>query len=122
LIDPNGLLYIVDWDAPLWAPKERDLMFAGGGLGAGWLTPVAEEAAFYEGYGSTALNSVALAYYRYERIIQDIAAYCEQLLLSDEGGDDRPQSFRYLASNFLPDSVLAIAMRADHTQWASGYS
>ena len=121
LIDPNGVLYIVDWDAPLWAPKERDLMFAGGGLGAGWLTPAAEEAAFYEGYGSTAVNSVALAYYRYERIIQDIAAYCEQLLLSDEGGDDRPQSFRYLASNFLPDSVLAIAMRADQTQWASVY-
>jgi spectinomycin phosphotransferase len=121
LIDASGFLYIVDWDAPIWAPKERDLMFAGAGLGAGWLTPDAEETFFYQGYGPTAVNSTALAYYRYERIIQDIAAYCEQLLLTEEGGDDRPQSFRYLASNFWPDSVLAIAMRADPTKWASVY-
>ncbi|MCE7989061.1 MAG: aminoglycoside phosphotransferase family protein [Caldilinea sp. CFX5] len=121
LIDAGGFLYIVDWDAPLWAPKERDLMFAGGGLGGGWHKPETEEAFFYQGYGPTEVNPTALAYYRYERIIQDIAAFCEQLLLTDEGGDDRPQSLRYLASNFGPDGVLAIAMRADQTNWASMY-
>lgn len=121
LIDTSGFLYIVDWDAPLWAPKERDLMFAGAGLGNGWHKPAAEEAFFYQGYGPTDVSSTALAYYRYERIIQDIAEFCNQLLLTDEGGDDRPQSFRYLASNFWPDSVLAIAMRADQTKWASVY-
>lgn len=121
LIDPHGVLYIVDWDAPLRAPKERDLMFAGSGLGGGWHTPAAEETFFYQGYSSTNVNPTALAYYRYERIIQDIAAFCEQLLLTDEGGDDRPQALRYLASNFLPDSTLAIAVRADQTKWASEY-
>ena len=33
LIDVHGALYIVDWDDPILAPKERDLMFVGGGLG-----------------------------------------------------------------------------------------
>ena len=31
LISDNNELYIVDWDDPILAPKERDLMFIGGG-------------------------------------------------------------------------------------------
>lgn len=30
LIGENGCIYIVDWDQPVMAPKERDLMFIGG--------------------------------------------------------------------------------------------
>ena len=32
LIDTNDAFYIVDWDEPILAPKEGDLMFIGGGL------------------------------------------------------------------------------------------
>ena len=39
LIDDDGSLYIVDWDDPILAPKERDLMYIGGGLLGGWYTP-----------------------------------------------------------------------------------
>jgi spectinomycin phosphotransferase len=115
LIDGAGAFYIVDWDNPILAPKERDLMFIGGGLGGAWRTPQEEESLFYMGYGQTEIEPIALAYYRYERIIQDIAIYCEQLLLSDEGGDDREQSFRYLTSNFLPNSTIEIAYASDKT-------
>ena len=45
-------------------------------------------ALFYQGYGQAAVDQTVLAYYRYERIVQDIAAYCQQLLLTDEGGAD----------------------------------
>jgi spectinomycin phosphotransferase len=31
LIDTNNNIYIVDWDNPILAPKERDLIFIGGG-------------------------------------------------------------------------------------------
>lgn len=34
LIDKTGTLYLVDWDTLIFAPKERDLMFVGGGCGA----------------------------------------------------------------------------------------
>ena len=109
LISQAGTLYIVDWDDPILAPKERDLMFIGAGLGNVWRTP-REEALFYEGYGATTVDQDLLAYYRCERIIQDIAAYCEQIFLSDEGGADREEALRHLASNFLPDSIIHIAM------------
>lgn len=119
LIDDNDNLYIVDWDNPILAPKERDLMFAGGGQFGFRRTPKEEETLFYRGYGKTQINPTALAYYRYERIIQDIAAYCEQLFLTNEGGRDREQSLRYLESNFLPNGTIEIAYESDRT---SGYS
>ena len=36
LINGNDTLYIVDWDDPIMAPKERDLMFIGGGVANVW--------------------------------------------------------------------------------------
>jgi spectinomycin phosphotransferase len=113
LVNGRDALYIVDWDDPLLAPKERDLMFIGGAQGFVGYNAQAEEALFYQGYGPVAINRRALAYYRYERIIEDIALYCEQLLLSNEGGQDRAQSLRYLVSNFLPDGTIEAARRAD---------
>ena len=115
LIEPNGTLHIVDWDTLILAPKERDLMYVGGGLAGGWHMPQVEATLFYQGYGATQLDPVALAYYRYERIVQDIAIYCEELLAGKGSAEDRAQSLYYLASNFQPDSVLEIAYQADQS-------
>ena len=115
LITTSGALYIVDWDNPILAPKERDLMFIGGGQFGNGRTLQEEETLFYRGYGQTQLDSFALAYYRYERIVEDIAAFCEQLLLSDDDGKDREQSLRYLISNFLPGNTMAIAYQSGKT-------
>ena len=112
LISDNGELYIVDWDNPLLAPKERDLMFIGGGIDEIWKSQQ-EEAMFYEGYGKTEINLSALAYYRYERIIEDLAVIAEQLLSSDEGGTDRERSFGWFISNFEPRSTIEIAENTD---------
>ena len=115
LIDQHGAFYIVDWDNPILAPKERDLMFPGGGQGFRGHSLQEEEMLFYEGYGQTSVDAVALAYYRYQRIIEDLAVYCEQLLESDEGGEDRAQSLYYVRSNFLPNGTLAIAYQSDRS-------
>ena len=106
----NGALYIVDWDNPIFAPKERDLMLVGGC--STWHS-AREEALFYQGYGQTEVDRLALAYYRYERIIQDMAAFCEQLLLTDEGGEDREQGYLYFTSNFSPDHEIELAKTID---------
>jgi hypothetical protein len=58
---------------------------------------------------------IVVAYYRYERIIQDIAAFSEDILLTPAGGADRAQALRYLMANFLPDNTLAIAYASDKT-------
>lgn len=115
LIDVEGMLYMVDWDTLIFAPKERDLMFVGAGLGGNGHSLKEEETLFYQGYGPTQIDPIGIAYYRYERIIEDIAVYCEQIFLSDEGGEDREQSFEYLKSNFLPNSTIAIAYQLDKT-------
>ena len=108
LIDSKDQLYIVDWDDPILAPKERDLMFIGGRIDDVWKTK-REEALFYEGYGKTEINIMALAYYRYERIIEDLAVIAEQLFSTDEGGADRERSYGWFTSNFEPGSTIEIA-------------
>lgn len=112
LISENDELYIVDWDNPLLAPKERDLMFIGGGIDGNWKSGQ-EETVFFEGYGKTDVNLSALAYYRYERIIEDLAVIGEQLLLSDEGGADRERSYGWFTNNFEPGSTIEIAGKTD---------
>ncbi len=90
-------------------------MFIGAGLGFAGHTVESEQALFYQGYGPTQVEAYALAYYRYERIVQDIAVYCEQLLLSAEGGEDREQSFQYFISNFQPNGTIELAYHSDRT-------
>lgn len=115
LLAADGAFFIVDWDDPILAPRERDLMFVGGGQVASWLGPEDEERLFYGGYGPGPVDQEALAYYRYERIVVDIAAFCEQILLPGSGDEDREQSLRYLASNFDSGGVLEIAERMERT-------
>jgi spectinomycin phosphotransferase len=115
LIGVNGALYIVDWDEPIYAPRERDLMFPGGGQGFRGHTAREEEALFNQGYGRTEVDQTTLAYYRCERIIDDIAAFCDQILSSDDGLEDREQAFQYLAANFKPGGTIEIAYQSDKT-------
>ena len=112
LIDGNNTITIVDWDEPIMAPKERDLMFIGGGIGHVWNKPH-EEAMFYEGYGETEINMAMLTYYRHERIVQDIAEYCQELLLTTSGGKDRLQSYKHFIAMFEPMGVVDIAFKTD---------
>lgn len=111
LIDAADRLFIVDWDTPVRAPKERDLMVPGGAQGFGGRTAAEEEALFYQGYGPTAVDPAALAYYRCERIIQDIAVECEMVFRGDAGQADRAQEFEYLTWNFRPGGPLEAAYR-----------
>ncbi len=112
LIADKGDLYLVDWDNPIFAPKERDLMFFGSGM-IGSLPGGQEENWFYQGYGAAEIDQKAITYYRYERIIQDIAEFCKQILLSQAGGEDRIQSYKYLVSSFDPGHEVDTAFYSD---------
>lgn len=113
LIDQDDHLYLIDWDTLVLAPKERDLMFIGSGIWKSGYTPTEEESLFYKGYGQANINQDALCYYRFSRILQDIAEYCEYIFLSDEGGDDRMQVLEHLKPNFLPNGTIERAYHAD---------
>jgi len=114
LIHENADIYIVDWDEPIMAPKERDLMFIGGGVGNVWNKPL-EEKLFYKGYGETEINSTSLAYYRHERIVEDIAIYSQELLLTTAGGKNRLEMYRHFIAMFEPQGVVDIAFKTDES-------
>lgn len=108
LISDTDDLYIVDWDDPILAPRERDLMFIGGGIDDLWKSEK-EIDLFYQGYGKTEMDLPALAYYRYERVIEDLAVICEQLLFTDKSGADGQRAYGWFVSNFEPGNTIEIA-------------
>lgn len=112
LVSDKDALYIVDWDDPILAPKERDIMFIGGGVGNVWNKPHEEEL-FYRGYGQTEMDRTLLAYYRYERIVEDIADYCQELLLGPTGSKDSSEMYKQFIDMFAPQGVVEIAFKTD---------
>jgi spectinomycin phosphotransferase len=110
LVGADDELVIVDWDAPILAPKERDLMFIGGGVGGIW-NDEQEAQWFYQGYGRTEIDRIALTYYRYERIVEDIAEDSEQIFGLQGSVQERQKASR-LFEQFLPNNVVEIAHRS----------
>jgi spectinomycin phosphotransferase len=119
LLLPRGepsALYIVDWDNLIYAPRERDLALLGGTYA--WRR-AEDMALFYHGYDSVEVDAqdeiepTALRYYRCERIVVDIAEFCQQLLATTEGGEDRAESYRYFTGIFLADHELELALHGD---------
>lgn len=108
----DGALYIVDWDQPIMAPKERDLMFVGGGVANTWNDPKEEEF-FYKGYGSVEVDREILSYYRYERIVEDVAFYSQCLLLAVDGDKGREEMYRHFLGMFEVNGVVDIAFATD---------
>jgi spectinomycin phosphotransferase len=110
LISDDGDFYIVDWDAPILAPKERDLMFIGGAQGFIGVAPDEELRLFYRGYGDVPIDARAISYYRCERIIQDIAIFCDEIMRGVGSRADREQGLRYLMSNYEHGGTIERAM------------
>ncbi len=105
ILGADDSLFIVDWDNPLLAPKEHDLMFMDDSSDEGmWHNP--KEELFYQGYGRAEVDPVALAYYQAERVVVDIAVTCEMVFAGAEAGDprsgDREQGVQYVVNRF-PD-------------------
>jgi spectinomycin phosphotransferase len=91
-------MWIVDWDETILAPRERDLMFViGGGLRPGLVAPH-QEKLFFQGYGTTPVDALAIAYYRYARAVSDIGYVGEQVFLRPDLG---PLSKRTAVERFM---------------------
>ena len=108
IIDGEGGIRIVDWDEAIIAPVERDLMF--------FLLDGHErdfEAAFFQGYGGRDINWLALAYYKYDWVIQEFADYGERVFLAaDLGEQDLAAALREFQRLFTPGDVIERAHQA----------
>jgi spectinomycin phosphotransferase len=106
LLTPDQQMFIVDWDGTLLAPKERDLMFVLGGD----TIDTHEEKMFFDGYGSTMLNRLVLAYYRYEWCVQEIGDYGNRVFSIDMGERTRQESVAEFMKLFSPGDVIETAL------------
>jgi spectinomycin phosphotransferase len=80
LADAGGGLHVVDWDAPIVAPRERDLLFVfSGEYGEDPINPH-REALFRRGYGEFPVDDTLMTYYRQERRLDDIALFLANIL------------------------------------------
>ncbi|WP_148340558.1 aminoglycoside phosphotransferase family protein [Aquicella siphonis] len=112
IIASDDSIYIIDWDEPMMAPKERDLMFIGGGVGNVW-NMSQETGYFYKGYGKTNIDKTILSYYRHERIVEDIALYGQELLSQGQNDRSRIEMFTHFKAMFDPNGVVEIAFAPD---------
>jgi spectinomycin phosphotransferase len=111
-LDIHGSLFIVDWDSAVLAPKERDLMFIGGGQGFVGLNDREEESHFYRSYDPSAVDALAMAYYRYERNLYDLSVECPRIFSTTLNAQDRARSLEIVTWLFLPGSSIDMAHKS----------
>ena len=109
LVGDDGGIRLIDWDGPLIAPGERDLLSVVGSKIARAVEP-REEALFFEGYGRVEIDPEALVYFRYERVIEDIGEFGKGVFL-DLGLSEhaRTQETDLLTSFFAPGGMVESA-------------
>jgi spectinomycin phosphotransferase len=109
LVGRDGRIWLVDWDGPLIAPRERDLLFVVGSRIGRPVTP-AHEACFFAGYGPVAIDPEALTYYRNERMVVDLGEIGKSVFVDPAVGE----------AVRAPEAELAMGMFApgEGSDWA----
>lgn len=85
LRDHRGHVFVLDWDEVMLAPKERDFLFVQASSADSEALPGTP--AFFQGYGQTDIDWMALTYYRYERVVQDLIACAQEVFFRDDLGE-----------------------------------
>jgi spectinomycin phosphotransferase len=112
LRDQAGHVFVIDWDEVMLAPKERDFLFVKEAPVDG--SARFDAPPFFQGYGQTEIDWIALTYYRYERVVQDLIECAQRVFFRDDLGEetraDAVQLFReVLAEGGEIDAAYAAA-------------
>lgn len=98
MIDDKGEIYLIDWDFPLFAPKEKDLLFFGDRYNQ-----------ILKGYGKVSRNMVinkeAESFYQHLWNAQEIENFGSELLLGKISEEEYKANLKEL-KNFLVYSKL----------------
>src|SRR5881227_1755032 len=78
LRDHASHVFVIDWDEVMLAPKERDFIFV----------REPQASAFWEGYGQPEIDWVALTYYLWERVVQDLIVCAQDVCFRDDLGEE----------------------------------
>ena len=111
LVADDGRILLVDWDQPMLAPRERDLLFVIGSRIGRTVTPQ-EETWFFEGYGKVPVDPEAIIYYRYERVLEDIGEIAASVFTDSKLVEAGRAAQVAMAERFFgPGGILATVER-----------
>ncbi|QLQ37216.1 phosphotransferase enzyme family protein [Micromonospora robiginosa] len=96
IADGDGPLHVVDWDAPILAPRERDLMFVLSRDFGDHPADARRAALFRRGYGPVEPEPTVLSYYRAERHLDDVAAFLAGVLDPGASAESRANDLHWL--------------------------
>ncbi|MEU4633572.1 aminoglycoside phosphotransferase family protein [Micromonospora chalcea] len=96
IADGDGPLHVVDWDAPMLAPRERDLMFVYSRDFGDHPADARRAELFRRGYGPVEPDQRLLSYYRGERHLDDVAAFLRSILDSEASPESRANDLHWL--------------------------
>lgn len=118
----EGEWYILDWDTVKLAPPECDLMYIGANIG-GDRGDSNEMPCFYEGYGEAPVDRQLVAYYRFERILVDIAEFGKQIWGTEGMPAGENNNGAALSSGTPEEHAMYEAAQASYTRiagWMDG--
>lgn len=111
LRDPRGQVFVIDWDEAMLAPKERDFLFIRESSADSGTLPGTP--AFFQGYGQTDIDWIALTYYRYERVVQDLIASAQEVFFRDDLGEEtKADSVQLFQAILAEDGEIEAASQA----------
>ena len=92
-------MFVIDWDEVMLAPKERDFIFV--------REPQADP--FFQGYGQREIDWIALTYYRWERVVQDLIEYAQNVCFRDDWAEETRADAARLFHEYLAEGGNNIA-------------
>jgi spectinomycin phosphotransferase len=107
-------VFVIDWDEVMLAPKERDFL---------WVREP-HAGAFFQGYGQEEIDWMALTYFLWERVIQDVIECAKDVCFRDDLGEEtKAEIARLFHASLLAEEGSTIAatyaaaahLRGDHT-------
>ena len=97
--DQHGHVFVIDWDEVMLAPKERDFIFV--------REPQANS--FWEGYGQKDIDWIALTYYCWERVVQDLIECARDVCFRDDLGEVTKMDIAHMFHEILAEGGSSIA-------------
>ena len=98
--DRAGRVFVIDWDEVILAPKERDFLF---------VRPP-HTAAFFQGYGQAEIDWVALTYFLWERVVQDLIECARNVWFRQGWGEEsRMEAVQLFDVILAQDNVHIVA-------------